>query len=1007
MIGQTFSHYRIIRELGKGGMGIVYLAEDTVLGRQVAIKTLIKISSPGRKHYHTRFLREAQAVSGLSHPHIAAIHDYGKTADGEPYIVMEFVKGGTLADLMLTDKLTISRAVEIIQQVAEALAEAHRHGIVHRDIKPSNVGINDRGEVKVLDFGLAKQVNMPVDCHQVEQEVNRQIEAQLTQTGEGVRLGTPMYLSPEQAIGIPVDARSDLFSLGSVLYECIAGTPAFPGKSEIDICAKIIRDDPAPPSNFNANIPKELARITFKALAKKPEDRYQKASELIADLEATGDQVRGYDETISRSPRPAPRTKSILALATLSDIFKRPRLSVGYMAAVLLVVGLLAFSGWRVMRGTAHTPTPKAQHFYDLGVTAIREGAYYKASKLLEESLTQDANFALAHARLAEVWTELDYNDKAKDELILAGDLVPDRSVLSTVDGLRFQAVTSTIKREFGNAIESYRNIYSQVPDSEKAYASVDLGRAYEKNEDLAKAVESYEEAIKRDPHFSGAFLRLGVCYGRQQQFEKADAAFAEAHRLYQLSTDIEGRTEVFFQRGSLFNNLDKLPQARDQLKQALDLTVSTANKPQRIKTLLQLASVAYSQRDMPQAQLAANEAIDLARTEKLDNLTTNGLIEIGNIFFLRGEFGDAEKHFNQALQVAQVNKGRRGEARALLSLGSLRIQQIKPDEALAYVRQALSFYQQGGYRKETSQALLLMGRASSLKGEYGQALQVYEQQLRLAEQQGDKSEVASAHTRIGNLLVRQERYPEALPHFDQSYAIQKPMNAQSNIGYLLMNRGNALWPLGRYDEARSALTQASAIASDPNSNYAHLSAWIHFINAQIALSELQLPSAFIESRRALESATTRYPDVASQALLISGLSRVLSGAKREGQTLCDRGLEMARQSGDPWLISKALLLHAYSLFETGDLEGALTEALQAQQRFSTSGQQESEWQALLIASRSARRSGEQSRSKEYAVKAKDLLAGLESKWGQQAYLTYRNRPDTRFFNQQLEIELE
>jgi len=160
MIGRTVSHYRILGKLGEGGMGVVYLAEDTLLGRRVAIKTIHSRPGADDRHFRARFLREARAVSALSHPHIATIYDYGETEDGEPYIVMELIKGATLGELMLTEKLNISRAIEIIKQVGEALAEAHRQGIIHRDIKPTNVVINERGHVKVLDFGLAKQSHL-------------------------------------------------------------------------------------------------------------------------------------------------------------------------------------------------------------------------------------------------------------------------------------------------------------------------------------------------------------------------------------------------------------------------------------------------------------------------------------------------------------------------------------------------------------------------------------------------------------------------------------------------------------------------------------------------------------------------------------------------------------------------------------------------------------------------------------------------------------------------------
>src|SRR5438105_15110674 len=187
-------------------MGVVYVAQDTLLGRRVAIKTLPADRNSQDSHFRIRFLREARAVSALSHPHIATIHDYGET-EGQPYIVMELVKGETLGDLMQKDALTIPRAIEIISQVTEALAEAHAHGIVHRDIKPSNVAINERGNVKVLDFGLAKQIDVgSINPSSAERQTLLN-----TQTKEGVIVGTPMYLSPEQAMGIEVDARSHLF----------------------------------------------------------------------------------------------------------------------------------------------------------------------------------------------------------------------------------------------------------------------------------------------------------------------------------------------------------------------------------------------------------------------------------------------------------------------------------------------------------------------------------------------------------------------------------------------------------------------------------------------------------------------------------------------------------------------------------------------------------------------------------------------------------------------------
>jgi len=270
MIGQVISHYRIVGEIGRGAMGVVYLAEHTVLGRRVAIKT--SNSSPGR------FLREARAASALSNPHIATIYDYGETDDGTPFIVMEYVQGKTLAALIDEGNLTILECLRIIRAVAEALDEAHRHNFIHRDIKPSNIMVDDRGIVKVLDFGLAKQIGLqPVekdaDSHSLD-----------TKTREGLLVGTPMYFSPEQARGLPLDPRSDLFSLGAVLYECLVGKPAFTGGTPMDICTKVARDNPVPPSQIRPAVSGDLERVILRALEKSVDKRYQSASQLASDL---------------------------------------------------------------------------------------------------------------------------------------------------------------------------------------------------------------------------------------------------------------------------------------------------------------------------------------------------------------------------------------------------------------------------------------------------------------------------------------------------------------------------------------------------------------------------------------------------------------------------------------------------------------------------------------------------------------------------------------------------
>ena len=271
MIGQVISHYRIVGEIGRGAMGVVYLAEHTVLGRRVAIKIA--------NSNHGRFLREARAASTLSHPHIATIHDYGKTDDGQPYIVMEYVQGKTLADLIREGNLTIPKCLRIVREVAEALDEAHRHSIVHRDIKPSNIAVDDRGIVKVLDFGLAKQIGLePI-------EQSGDTNSLDTQTREGLLVGTPMYFSPEQALGARTRSTQRSFLARGGALRMFVRKPAFTGATPMEICAKVIRDNPVAPSQINPAVSADLERVTLRALEKSVDKRYQSATELASDLQ--------------------------------------------------------------------------------------------------------------------------------------------------------------------------------------------------------------------------------------------------------------------------------------------------------------------------------------------------------------------------------------------------------------------------------------------------------------------------------------------------------------------------------------------------------------------------------------------------------------------------------------------------------------------------------------------------------------------------------------------------
>jgi len=994
MIGQTISHYRIVEKLGEGGMGTVYIAEDTLLGRRVAIKTLNAGREEKAAHFRSRFLREARAVSGLSHPNIATIHDYGESADGQPYIVMELVKGETLAELMLTEKLTIPHALEIIEQVASALAEAHRHGIVHRDIKPTNVAIDHRGEVKVLDFGLAKQISP--DALDVT-DPDRQTLMN-TQTQEGMVVGTPMYLSPEQALGTEVDPRSDLFSLGTLLYECIAGKPPFDGISRIEICTKVIRDEPPVPSQFNPDINAELDHITLKALAKKPEARYQNAEEFAADLQTVRANSQGQrlDRAITRIISPAAGKRPTGTLATLSDIFRRPRLSVGYLSIGLILALGIGVMWWALTRTRPHQPNPEAQRLYNLAVDALREGAFFKSSKILQQAVQDDDRFALAHARLAEAWTELDYSDKAKDELIRAKDLVPETSVLPELDALRLQAITDTVKRDFAKAVAGYRSLAAKVPDSEKAYAFVDLGRAYEKNEQPDKAIESYQEATKRNSRYAAAFLRLGVALRRSQKSADAERAFDQAHKIFDVSNEIEGIAEVLYQRGILFRQQGKVADSQAQLEQALERSVALEHKDLRIKTLQQLSNTLIISGDAARALQYSQQAMELAQANGMENLTTAGLIDIGSAYLSLGNFPDAEKNFNEALRLAKLYKGSYNEARALLSLASLRKQQNNPDAARDYVQLALPFYQQGGYRRETSQAYAILGHADDEVGDYEAAQRAFEKGLQAAREVGDQRSAAQAHEGLGIVFLHTQRLAQALPEFDEAYKIFGSLKNQPYVGYAAQYRGTVLWQLGRYSEARAALAEATSIAQPAGRDaYKELLAEILASTAGLELSARRFSEAGSAAQRALDVARSEYRIPAVRAGYTLALAQAAAGQLVTARKHCDDAVMLARSMRDPLPLSEALLALAEVALAAGDTQTALNSASESQQRFAAAGQRESEWRAWFVRAAASEKAGDTAQAKDATARGEAVLQTLQKDLGND-YQTYLARPDVQ-----------
>ncbi len=949
------SKYKLLRSLGAGGMGSVYLARDITLNRDVAIK-FIALSKADDATARRRLVREAQAAAALDHPFICSVHEVSTETDGQPYIVMQFVEGETLADRLRRGPLDPRASLTLAADIADALRAAHAQGVIHRDLKPQNIIMTPSGRPKLLDFGIAHILQTPTPAIGGDEPTLTNL------TGPNQVIGTPGYMSPEQLQQRPVDGRSDLFALGAVLFECLTGRPAFHGRTSIEIGGHVLMSEAPVVSSLRPELTARHDEIVSRLLAKDPSSRFQSAEELLGALRVL-----------------APSdTHTVLAVT-------RPSTRHFAVAATLAILGT-GMGIWLWQRGApVPQPTAEARQWYQRGTESIRNGAYYSGRLALEEAVRLFPTYPQAFARLAEAHSELDEEREAQNALLRVTQVLPDRSRLDADERLTIDAITAIVLRDVERGVNAYRQLAERRP--REAGVWLDLGRAQEAAAVRADARRSYERATEIDSQYAAAYLRLGWLDAQEGRRTQAEAAIENAERLYKIASSAEGQTEALLRRGSLLNDLGEVAAARGALERARTLASNMGSRYHEIRAQLQLTSVTASEGRLRDAELLATQAVDAARDARLDTIAAEGLVELGTALQLRRELDAAQAQLDRAIALSEERGARRVATRARLQFASLLLSRGKPADAIKLAENEFAFVRAQRYPRFELTALVIISRGQEDLGQYEDARVTAQRALEIAQKIQDDTQVALALDNLAGQSSTLGFLPDALRYRERGEEIHRRQGNAYVLAFDLTNRAELLIRLGHGEKAETLLREVDAgIAKG-------IDAYVGRARRQKVLRTLR---ATIDRR--YKEAITLGVDVGP------GTGKTPDGTGLLASALVDHARARLRQGGtyvEPPLPPSLALSTAREIrywriatrLASGQAARALADASALLEDMSRAPSSELEWRLSAMGGAAARRADRPDVARALVERARQAWQRLETSWSSDISI-YGARPD-------------